>query len=109
MRTRATLLLALMASALVVASGVAWAATISCPNRDGNLCVGTNNRDTMTDGTRADDMRARGGNDTLRASGGNDKLDGGPGNDSLQGAGEVTRWLQRLPGGGFWQRHLPLL
>lgn len=75
-----------MAAALVVASGVAWAATISCPNRAGNLCVGTNARDTMTGTNRADDMRAGGGNDTMRALGGNDRLIGGLGSDRIDGA-----------------------
>ena len=76
-----------MAIALVVASGVAWAATISCPNRSGNLCVGTDNKDTMTgrDG-RTDDMRAKGGADEVRGRGGADALSGGPGADTLTGA-----------------------
>ena len=42
MRNRAILLPAVIVFTLVVASGVAFAATITCPNRDGNLCVGTN-------------------------------------------------------------------
>jgi Ca2+-binding RTX toxin-like protein len=76
-----------MAAALVVASGVAWAASISCPNRSGNLCVGTDNKDTMTgrDG-RTDDMRAKGGADEVRGRGGADTLSGGPGADTLTGA-----------------------
>ena len=91
MRSRAIVLVFLIAASLMVASGVAWAATISCPNRDGNLCVGTDNRDTMTGRASADDMRARGGNDALNARGGNDKLDGGLGNDSLvESAGNDT-------------------
>ena len=61
----------LVVTALVVASGVAWAATINCPNRSGNLCVGTDNKDTMIgrDG-RTDEMRAKDGADILRHAGG---------------------------------------
>jgi RTX calcium-binding nonapeptide repeat (4 copies) len=84
-----------MAIVLVVASGVAWAATISCPNRDGNLCVGTDRKDTMTGrDRRADDMRGkgsgdemkgRGGGDTVLGEKGPDTLSGGPGMDTLGG------------------------
>jgi Ca2+-binding RTX toxin-like protein len=86
-RRRTTFLVAVLVTAFVVASGVAWAATIGCPNRAGKVCVGTNKKDTMIGRKRADDMHARSGNDTLRARGGNDSLTGGPGNDFLQGAG----------------------
>jgi hypothetical protein len=57
MKRRTLFVAGLMVAALVVASGVAWAASISCPNRTGNLCVGTDNKDTMTgrDG-RTDEM-----------------------------------------------------
>jgi hypothetical protein len=48
MKRRTLFVAGLMVAALVVASGVAWAASISCPNRTGNLCVGTDNKDTMT-------------------------------------------------------------
>jgi hypothetical protein len=77
----------LVVAALVVGSGVAWAATISCPNRAGNLCVGTNNKDTMIGRNRTDDMRARDGADLLRARGGRDNLAGGKGKDVLNGGG----------------------
>lgn len=70
MRRRALVLVALMAGALAVTCGVAWAATVSCPNRDGNLCVGTNNKDTMTgrDG-RPDEMNGQGGPDEMKGRG----------------------------------------
>jgi hypothetical protein len=70
---------------LLVASGVALAATISCPNRGEDLCVGTNKKDIMTGRDRADDMRARGGRDIVRAHGGGDELRGGSGEDPLYG------------------------
>ena len=82
---RTVLLLAVMASALVVASGVAWAATIECPNRSGNLCVGTKKSDTMTGASSADEMRGRAGMDRMRAAGGNDTISGGLGDDVVRG------------------------
>lgn len=75
----------LMVAALVVASGVAWAATINCPNRAGSLCVGTDNKDTMIGRDRADEMRAKDGADIVKARGGNDTLAGGRGKDVLRG------------------------
>jgi Ca2+-binding RTX toxin-like protein len=91
---KTVLLLALMASALVVASGIAWARAIECPNRDGNLCVGSKKSDTMTGTANADEMRGRkgadqmfglGGNDYLLGAGGIDVIRGGPGNDTING------------------------
>jgi Ca2+-binding RTX toxin-like protein len=74
----------------MVASGVALAAEIRCPNSIGNRCIGTNEADTMT-GTNQDDdmvglggadkMVARGGADTLFGGGGSDDISAGPGND----------------------------
>src|SRR5919202_3321039 len=86
MRRRALFVAGLMTVALVVASGVAWAASISCPNRSGNLCVGTDNKDTMIgrDG-RADDMRARGGADEMRGRGHADSMLGQLGGDTVSG------------------------
>jgi Ca2+-binding RTX toxin-like protein len=86
MRSRAILLLVLTATTVIVASGVAWAASISCPNREGNLCVGTTDADIMTGRDRSDDIRARAGDDTVKARGGKDRIRGGPGGDQLFGA-----------------------
>jgi hypothetical protein len=72
-----------MAVALVVASGVALAADITCPNSVGNLCIGTNNADTMTGTNQEDRMKGRGGEDTIRAGGGDDKAFGGDANDEI--------------------------
>ena len=85
MRRQALFALELMVAALVVVSGVAWAATISCPNKAGSVCVGTNNKDTMIGRNRADDMRAKDGADILKARGGKDTLSGGSGRDDLRG------------------------
>jgi Ca2+-binding RTX toxin-like protein len=100
MRRRAVLLITTMTAALVVASGVALAATITCT---GGLCVGTSQDDTMNGTNRKDTMRGRGGDDTIRGreqgdivlgqadndtllgQEGSDKLTGGTGDDALSG------------------------
>jgi Ca2+-binding RTX toxin-like protein len=82
---RTTLLLVSITAALMLASGVVFAATISCPNQAGNLCVGTDNRDTMYGSSNREDMRGRGAADTLRARAGADRLTGGDGGDNLGG------------------------
>jgi hypothetical protein len=64
---RTILLLIAVAVAILLVGGVALAKNINCPNRDRNLCVGTN---------RADTVKARGGNDAVTARGGNDKVFG---------------------------------
>jgi Ca2+-binding RTX toxin-like protein len=85
MRRRIVLLLTTVSTALVVGSGVALAATISCPNSSGNLCLGTNNNDTMTGTDGKDDMSGRGGDDTMRGRGGRDNVLGQADNDTLLG------------------------
>ena len=84
MRRRMVLLLTTMAAALVVVSGVALAANITC--QAGVPCFGTRGNDTIT-GSAVDDpdMRGRAGNDVLRGQGGNDGLNGGPDRDRLYG------------------------
>jgi Ca2+-binding RTX toxin-like protein len=104
MRKRVILLIATMTAALVIASGVALAANISCPNRAGNLCVGTNNKDTMTGTARADDMRGRDRADRMSARAGNDRLTGGLGGDVLSGQGDSDRYLFA---GGWGQDRIP--
>jgi Ca2+-binding RTX toxin-like protein len=75
-RRRTMLLLALVATVLVCADGVAWAATI----------IG-NDADNTLKGTRqADRINGRGGDDTLLARRGRDQLIGGADNDTLNGA-----------------------
>ena len=66
---RAILLLASMALAVLLAIRVALAATIQCPNRTGNLCVGTDTRDTMYGTTTKDVMCGLSAADMLRAGG----------------------------------------
>jgi Ca2+-binding RTX toxin-like protein len=85
MRRRAIILATTMAVALVVASSVALATEITCPNSIGNLCIGTDQADTMTGTGQNDDMSGRGGGDTMRARGGKDTLVGNEGKDVLMG------------------------
>jgi Ca2+-binding RTX toxin-like protein len=98
-RKRLVLLLTLILASLILSSGLALAATISC--QAGPDCVGTRNADTLvgTDGDdrifgRAgnDEIKAFGSSDTLPFSsdklygqGGSDRLIGGPDKDYLTG------------------------
>ncbi len=81
---RLVLLLAAMALALVVASGVALAV-----NK-----IGTDGPDTLRGTSRADTLLGKGGNDVLFALGGRDNLLGGEGKDWVLGGNE------RRPSGG---------
>jgi hypothetical protein len=104
---KSILLLASTALALLLACGVALAAEITCPNRSGNLCVGTADEDTMTGRDTTDVMRVRGGNDTMRALAEIDTLSGQRGDDILSGGeGDDTYVVvdqggsDRIPEGG---------
>ena len=78
-------MLASTALVVLVAAGVALAATISCPNRAGNLCVGTSNKDTMIGRDRVVNMRGREGGDEMRGRGAADTMLGQPGSDTILG------------------------
>ena len=95
---RATLLLASMTLAVLLASGVALAVTKQCkdydPNTNAGICYGTKYRDTLKGTENSNKMYARGKGDTLKGfgsddylfgQGGNDKLFGGESNDELYG------------------------
>lgn len=94
---RTMLLVAAGALALLVASGVALAASISCPNAPGGKCYGTNAGDGMYGTDRVDRMYGFGGADLMygyrsgdRMYGGNesgwgDKLLGQRGEDKMKG------------------------
>src|SRR5215213_1783497 len=83
------LLLTTMALALLVAGGVALAATVTC--QVGVTCNGTSSDDTITGTTSNDTIKGRGGNDTISALDGIDKINGGPKNDTMDGgAGNDT-------------------
>ena len=85
MRKRTVVLLAAIATSLLLASSVALAAIIECQNRVGNVCVGTAQADVMYGTSRNDHVRAAGGNDEVLARDGNDRLAGGLGEDTLRG------------------------
>src|SRR5215218_8357072 len=100
---RTILLLTAVAVAILLAGGVALAKNISCARQGGNVCVGTNNADTITGTNRADTIKARGGNDTVLARGGKDKIFGGDGFDGLLDGGLGNDTLNAGPSaaGGF--------
>ena len=85
-RMRKTVLfMASTALAVLVVCGVALAATIQCPNRAGNLCVGTTGADTLTGTANSDEIRGRAGADVIDGLGAKDRLTGGPGKDVMSG------------------------
>jgi Ca2+-binding RTX toxin-like protein len=102
MRTAIVLLTIMVA--LVVGSGVALAAVISCPTGAGGECRGTKKADQITGTIGVDQIYALGGADfvkggsgvdTMYGDEGNDKMGGGPGSDKFfGGAGS-----ERLSGG----------
>ncbi len=92
MRRRVVLVLAAMALALLLASGVAWAV-----NK-----IGTNGPDTLIGTNNADNLIGKGGNDILFSLNGHDNLLGGPGKDIVLGENErfnSSRGDKNLRGG----------
>jgi hypothetical protein len=75
---RVALVLATMALALLLTSGVAWAV-----NK-----IGTDGPDTLWGTNRDDNLSGRGGNDDLFGLGGRDNLVGGAGKDVVLGGNE---------------------
>jgi hypothetical protein len=89
---RVALVLAAMALALLLASGVAWAVTK----------IGTDGPDTLTGTNNADNLIGKGGNDILFSLNGRDNLLGGPGKDIVLGENErfnASRGDKNLKGG----------
>ena len=80
---RTALLVAVMALAVVAASGVALANNIE-GNGANNRLVGTNGKDSISGGGGADSIFGRGGSDRLFGDSGNDDVHGGKGDDRLQ-------------------------
>jgi len=72
-----------LVGALVLASGVALAATIN----------GDNGPDTLTGTPRADLIRGYGGNDNITGGKGVDRIYAGAGNDYVSSAGDGSRDL----------------
>jgi Ca2+-binding RTX toxin-like protein len=79
--------LASMALAVLLVCGVAWAATIQCPNREGTLCVGTTGDDTLLGTENSDTIRGKAGEDRIKGLGAKDQLAGGRGNDKIRDGG----------------------
>jgi RTX calcium-binding nonapeptide repeat (4 copies) len=97
--------LASMALAVLVVCGVALAADIQCPNRAGNLCVGTTGDDTLTGTANSDEILGRDGGDLIKGRGAKDQLSGELGNDEIRaggGADDVfgNRGNETIDGGG---------
>jgi hypothetical protein len=80
---RVMLLVALVALAMVVASGVALADTINGGGGNNHL-VGTNGKDNISGGSGSDDIFGKGAEDRLFGDSGNDDVYGDQG-DRLQG------------------------
>lgn len=81
---RPAVLLGAMAATLILASGVALAATVvDCSAR--SFCTGTPGNDDMKGSNSGQEMHGLGGDDILRGFGGSDLLRGGLGNDRLKG------------------------
>jgi hypothetical protein len=103
MKKRIMVAMGLMAALLVVAAGVAWAATVNC--KVGEPCVGTDDPDRLNGTNKPDDMHARQDDDLLRGlsgadilfgdrpnvqdttTDGDDELFGNDGEDTLSGLG----------------------
>jgi hypothetical protein len=81
---RVMLLVALVALAMVVASGVALADTINGGGGNNHL-VGTNGKDNISSGSGSDDIFGKGAEDRLFGDSGNDDVYGGDQGDRLQG------------------------
>ena len=84
---RTTMLVFLVAIALLLAGGAVLAKDFSCATPIDNPCVGTKKADTII-GTAGDDViNGRGGNDTIAGdpfiSSGDDLIRGGAGNDDI--------------------------
>jgi Ca2+-binding RTX toxin-like protein len=83
---RIALLLMVMASTLLVASGVAWAATKTCPPEP-KKCNGTSGADVLKSTSKNNVMLGKGGNDTytnfVRGNSGVDTIFDSGGKDKL--------------------------
>ena len=72
--------------ALVLAAGVAWAATVQCQVGE-EMCLGTTEADTITGTSEQDYIRGLGGADLARGMGQDDTVIGGKGKDTVKGLG----------------------
>jgi hypothetical protein len=72
MKKRIMVAMGLMGAALILAAGVAWAATVNC--QVGEPCVGTDDPDRLNGTNKPDDMHARQDDDLLRGLSGADLM-----------------------------------
>jgi Ca2+-binding RTX toxin-like protein len=89
---KTVLLLASVALAIVLVSGVAYAASIGCDDAgdrdpDFGQCLGTRDGDGIRGKSYRDVIRALAGNDRVISFDGNDVVYGGKGNDRIDGSG----------------------
>jgi len=94
MKRRAALFVLAGAVALVVAAGVAYAATVKCQGGMTTLCVGTDGPDTLYGTAMADAMNARQGDDLLLGRRGADHMLG----DTSSGQQDTTDGNDQLYG-----------
>jgi Ca2+-binding RTX toxin-like protein len=74
MKKRIIVAMGLMGATLVVAAGVAWAATVNC--QVGQPCFGTDEPDTLIGTSETDDMFGYQEDDRLLGRGGSDNMNG---------------------------------
>ena len=86
MKSKAIVALLAGTLALVLAAGVAWAATVQC-QAGVQECLGSPNPDTITGTSGQDSIRALAGADLARGMGGDDIVQGGRGKDTVKGLG----------------------
>ena len=84
------LVLLAMGTALLMAGGVAWAATFTCDqvgdrDPDPGQCQGTNRADQIQGTDNPEEIRALAGDDFVIGQDGNDELYGDEGNDIVDG------------------------
>jgi hemolysin type calcium-binding protein len=84
MARRIALMLVALVAALVLASGVAIAALVTCP-AGGGICEGTPNDDDIDGSLQDDQIFAKAGNDLVLAAAGNDTVHGDEGDDGIDG------------------------
>jgi Ca2+-binding RTX toxin-like protein len=78
--------LLVVAIALLLASGVVLARSITCT---GGPCNGTKRADQITGSVVADTINGRAGGDTIDGGNGNDTINGSGGNDTIIDVGNV--------------------
>ena len=73
---RPLLFMATTALAMLVACGVALAASIDCPTASGGYCYGTNSGDALYGTPNVDRMYGKGGADLMKGNGSGDLCTG---------------------------------